>query len=304
MGRRKSRELPLVHLFPPSSPLHDSLFISLTATSPPITHPSCNASPAGSRLSDLPPPLLGHGGHVPSDICPLPSPAEVLPSNETLLEALDNVWLRMHSGGVYSKGALLLSTHRVIFIQNPSEAAESFLVTIPLPRVCTVSIRRRWKDKFNTLAVICRDQIGYLFVCTRGEHEIRTLEAFRRIKNEIKWRRDEDASWTGLEHFVLDEHVVRLVGDDAAIGRATKGGQGKGVEVSKAAGGLVHSVHSPSSCASDFSSGNLIGQYCEEIVKEGQGQGQAERQGQGMAGNEILDDDIASPFDLLDEYDR
>ena len=149
-----------------------------------------------------------------------------------------------------------------------------------------MSIRRRWKDKFNTLAVLCRDQIGYLFVCTRGENEIRTLEAFRRIKNEIKWRRDEDASWTGLEHFVLAEHVVRLLGGEPAASSGERGVEQRNAISS-------HSASDVSTCDLPIT--------CRE--KKGQVE---QRDGSEGAGSVTEDDgdDIAAPFELMDDYRR
>lgn len=63
----------------------------------------------------------------------------------------------------------------------------------------SVSLRRRWKDKFHTLGLLCKNQIGYLFVSSRDEDEFIPLRAFRRMKSEICARVEEDLFATGVE---------------------------------------------------------------------------------------------------------
>jgi hypothetical protein len=173
----------VVWMFPPNSPLHQMLFLPLFPRE------------SSGSLSQIRPNLF-------------------LPSNEIYVEGLENIWMRMSSGGLYSRGVLLLTSHRVIFIQYPSpsrgdstertqippsDESNSFLVTIPICLVSTVSLRRRWKDRFHTLGLICKNQIGYLFVSSRDEDEFIPLRAFRRMKSEIKWRKEEDLFAIGID---------------------------------------------------------------------------------------------------------
>jgi hypothetical protein len=189
---RQARGLPVVWMFPPSSPLHQMLFL----------------------------PMFPRSATPPSDLCP----HLFLPSNEKYIEGLESIWMRMASGGLYSRGVLLLTSHRIIFIQYPTAAVPAppaegervssgllhprpsssketapFVVTIPLCLVSSVSLRRRWKDRFHTLGLICKNQIGYLFVCSRDEDEFVPLRAFRRMQMEILWRKEEDNFATGLD---------------------------------------------------------------------------------------------------------
>jgi hypothetical protein len=60
-------------------------------------------------------------------------------------------------------------------------------------------LRRRWRDRFHTLGMICKNQIGYLFVCSRDEDEFVPLRAFRRMQTEILWRKEEDNFATGMD---------------------------------------------------------------------------------------------------------
>lgn len=168
-------------MFPPNSPLHQMLFLPLFPREFYASQPQI-------------------------------APNAFIPSNEVYLEGLENIWMRMSSGGLYSRGVLLLTSHRIIFIQYPSQPKEesshsfspsndsnSFLVTIPICLVSTISLRRRWKERFHTLGLICKNQIGYLFVSSRDEDEFITLRAFRRMKSEIQWRKEEDLFSTGID---------------------------------------------------------------------------------------------------------
>ena len=74
---RKQRSLPLVHVFPPHSSVHQYLFLSL------------NPSPPGATASA---PLQ------------LPAPSLFIPANEFLLEAIGHILHQSNSGGVIIKG--------------------------------------------------------------------------------------------------------------------------------------------------------------------------------------------------------
>jgi hypothetical protein len=181
---RQLRSVPVVWMFPPNSPLHQMLFLPMFPRD------------SSASLSQV-------------------LPNSFLPSNEIYVEGLENIWMRMTSGGLYSRGVLLLTSHRIIFIQYPSQTrggttergqisfssdqSNSFLVAIPICLVSTVSLRRRWKDRFHTLGLICKNQIGYLFVSSRDEDEFIPLRAFRRMKSEIKWRKEEDLFALGID---------------------------------------------------------------------------------------------------------
>jgi hypothetical protein len=283
---RKTRDIPVVHLFPPSSPLFSSLFVRMNACAESVKSQLLSAQ-SSSSLS-----AAGLGEELQWAPDKGPSPNDVLPSNEVLVEALGNVWLRMHSGGVYSKGVLLLSTHRVMFIHYPSDRDAGFTSLIPLSRIPTVSIRRRWKDKYNTLALLCKDQIAYLFVTMRDENEVRTLEAFRRIKSEIKWRREEDNFCSTLDPLVVSEHFVRLV-----------------EEADSSPGGLGNPMISPSSSANDFSSTNLVSRGVNKEVAAAAAVGMGHNHGMGMGVDhtepmDAKEAEIATPFDMFAEFDR
>lgn len=168
----------MVWMFPPDSPLHKMLFLSMFSAETQST----------------------------------PNPRSFLPSNEKYIEGLENIWMKVSRGGLFSRGVLLLTTHRIIFIQYPSRSSEgletlnllpqganSFVMTIPLCNICSVSLRRRWKDKFHTLGLLCKNQIGYLFVSSRDEDEFIPLRAFRRMKSEICARVESDLFATGVE---------------------------------------------------------------------------------------------------------
>lgn len=192
---RKNKAVPIVWIFPPSSPLHQMLFL-------PLFSKNSKRNPNNNNNSvDT---ILAHPGHY-------------IPSNELYLEGLENIWMRMSRGGLYSRGVLILTTHRLIFIQYPSynnmnnnnnsnnnninnekqniisgEASNSFLVTIPHCLTFGVSLRRRWKKRFHTLGLLCKNQVGYLFACSLEMDEFVTLRAFRRIKTKIQLRQNED----------------------------------------------------------------------------------------------------------------
>jgi hypothetical protein len=197
--RQQSRNLPVVWIFPPSSPLHARLFV-------PMSSSSLHINTSESVLGDIPPlplPPLPLPGDATLPFYSSINPAAYLPRNERLIEGLENVWLRLHSGGIYLKGVLLLTTHRLIFIQYappPSQYATShtipekgFLLALPLCQISSTSLLRRWNERFHALLVECLDRIGYLFICVRDQDELRTLEAFRRIKIEVRNRNEFDA---------------------------------------------------------------------------------------------------------------
>lgn len=294
---RKTREIPLVHLFPPSSTLFSSLFIRMNDCACSDPYPSrLPTAPSSSSLTSV-----NHVEEPQYSPDMGPSPYDVLPSNELLIEALGNVWLRMYSGGVYSKGVLLLSTHRVIFIHYPTDRDAGFTVMVPLSRIPTVSIRRRWKDKYNTMALLCRDQIAYLFVCLRDESEVRTLEAFRRIKSEIKWRREEDNFCSSLDQLVISEHFVKLK-EDERTQLHTAAETGDESAAKRMGSGPVIS---PSSSANDFSSANLVSRgVSKEVAVATVAVRMEQNSGTESTPKDSKVAQISEPFDMCTEFDR
>jgi len=197
-GTHRRGVIPLVHVFPPSSRVHRMLFTPLYPTD------SASTSPASPCMSPSNSPGRTHRN-------PIVSPGAFIPCNEMLLEGLENVWMRMCSGGVFSRGVLLLTSHRLVFIQYPSSRTHSpsVILWVPHAHVQSVSIRRRWMEYFHTLVVLGRDQIGYLFICSRDKNELRTIEAFRYIKSEISWRREQDTFSAAIDTLVMSKQYSR-----------------------------------------------------------------------------------------------
>lgn len=169
------RRVPFVFLFPPSTPLHKLLFLPLNQKSNSFVH----------------------------TLTTFPDPNNYVPCDEVLVETLEYVWLRVLSSQVvrhsqyskYFQGVLMTTSHRLVFVEYLNKCREPCRVTtIPHSNVTSVTIKRDWKDGFDSLEVGCMDGITLMFSRERRDKndEVRVFESFQRMKVEIDWRRVED----------------------------------------------------------------------------------------------------------------
>lgn len=180
---RTERSYPVVFIFPPDSLLHSKLFY------PNVSHHLRRHLPLSEE----------DRGSLSDQSVELDSSA-YLPSNEMYKEGLDNIWMAMLHGGSYVRGTVLLTSSRIIFIQKFTRTKSqlqlkptNIIVTVSLLNVSICTIKRRYKDNYNALEVSTHDGIGYLFISERTDNELRILEAFRRIKEECFWYKDDVA---------------------------------------------------------------------------------------------------------------
>jgi hypothetical protein len=225
-----------VQIFPPTSVLHKHLFypnIQKSIKSQAISDCSVkyeaivnDAGLAGNSQST--------DSSVPSEIL---NPFAFIPCNELYVEGLDNIWLAMENESShvnYIHGTFLLTTHRLLFIQRTSNKISTYqqnipnntnnhthrhhyissnhIITISIMNVQIINIKRRYKDKYNALEICCYDNVNYILISERSDNELRILEAFRRIKDEISWYNDNLAFEHNLSNMNNNTHKLYYYG--------------------------------------------------------------------------------------------
>jgi hypothetical protein len=154
-AQRLQRSLLLETLFPPDSRLHDWLFYIISSSS--------SDTSVGPRT---------------------------VPANELVLVGVENILLEFKTK-VVSSGALLVTSHRLLFVSEGAPEASS--VSLPLGEIQNVLLRRRWKEQFHALEATTKDSIVYTFALRRAPGaEMRQLQLLRRCREEIEWLKLED----------------------------------------------------------------------------------------------------------------
>lgn len=161
-----------------------------------------------------------------------------LPRNELVVDMIDDCWVQKNNS-VLARGVLMLSTHRLIFIEYPSAANSeatsnpdsnvesnftqieksqptSSMFFVPIASTSELVIRRFIQKNYHGLEVVCKDGISHLFRFRREAHNDMTLiDKFRRIKSEMTWRREEDVFGFSVD---VRHHCIRQSSDESQIG--------------------------------------------------------------------------------------
>lgn len=177
--------LYLHDLFPPTSALFKKLF-------------HCGSRP--------------HISHLFGDSDSDSSVDVVIPSNELVMDIIDDCWVNASAASMLC-GVLLLTSHRLVFIEYAARpgsgrshdakhspvyidrlSMSASIFFIPIACTAEVIIRRFIQKHYHGLEVLCKDGVSCIFRFRREAHNDMTLlEKFRRVKLEMLWRREEDA---------------------------------------------------------------------------------------------------------------
>ena len=150
-----------------------------------------------------------------------------LPQNEFVIEIVEQCWVQQQSGSHLTCGVLILSTHRLLFIEYPdvswissSQKTDSYrycdpdnvsetdvaqifvgMFFIPIADIKNINIRRFYNNKYHALEVSCRFGENICFQFNReGSNELQLLEKLKRIKIEFSWLNEEDRfAFSGLD---------------------------------------------------------------------------------------------------------
>lgn len=76
------------------------------------------------------------------------------------------------------------------------EVNPSFPLCLAINEISSSAVKKRWRDRFTALEITAIDNLTYIFAVERDAkdtaHEAFIQSAFRRIKEELLWRREED----------------------------------------------------------------------------------------------------------------
>lgn len=144
----------------------------------------------------------------------------MIPSNEKVIDIIDDCWVNSSVASMV-RGVLLLTSHRLVYIEYDTSDAHkgrhaptcldrlsmsSSVFFIPIASTADVILRRFIQKHYHGLEVVCKDGISLMFRFRREAHnEMTLLEKLRRFKIETLWRREEDSFSLFHAKFVGEE---------------------------------------------------------------------------------------------------